>query len=393
MRSKLILFIPLLFVITFLGCEQADKAENSPNQADLKSFIDSVELPYNFSIAFDPAEVQTVDSAKIYSTAFLEFDHEVVVDTLLAGNVTATENYAEGIQYQADSGKQTEYLWVFDGGKSIGIESGVNGGLSYGVHLDDDFLFSKQFTVIENTPGPPDNITQEYGYDLKSNYDSFTDLDFLPYEKALAEVEAILTTVGFPALEVAETYSLDLETMTHHYDLYLESQGNRDTDRFNWSKEDEAYLFFFRQIVDGIPLTNIQWKDSYLSQNDLTATSLAVFYAEDNQIDIRAENFLVVSESISEESLIPPTNALAKLINNYSEVLLSHEKKLLSMELSYVASYKSNQEYQLVPAWVFELAKKVDWNDDREKDSIYINDYKYFVVNAVTGEQITGMNE
>src|SRR5699024_8320567 len=154
-----------------------------------------------FSIEFEPEEVKTIDSAKIYSAAYLDFDHEVVMDTLLEREVTATENYAEGIQYQAESGNQTEYLTIYDGGESLGIESGVNGGISYGVDLHEDFLFSKQFTVIENTPGPPDNITQEYGYDLKGNYKSFVDLDFMPYEHALTEVESILATLGFPTIE------------------------------------------------------------------------------------------------------------------------------------------------------------------------------------------------
>src|SRR5690625_349818 len=389
MKSKLILLISLLFVLTFLGCEQTEDVKNNPNKADLKSFIDSVDLPYNFSIEFDPEEVKTVDSAKIYSAAYLDFDHDVVIDTLLEGEVTATENYAEGIQYQAETENQTEYLWIYDGGESFGIESAVNGGISYGVHLDEDFLFSKQFTVIENTPGPPDNITQEYGYDLKGNYKSFVDLDFMPYEHALTEVESILATLGFPTIEVADTYSLDLETMTHHYDIYLEADGSKDS--FNWYKEDEAYLFFFRQTIDDIPLTNKLWPSAAITHSEAFAyTSLNVIYAGDSKIDLRANNFLEIGDMISEESLLSGADALDQLIDHYSEVLLSNKTKLSSMELSYVAIYKSNEKYELIPAWVFEVAEAYETTTfDDEEEVIYLDEYEYHVINAVTGERIT----
>jgi hypothetical protein len=43
----------------------------------------------------------------------------------------------------------------------------------------------------------------------------------MSYKDALAAVEELLyDTLGFPELEVAEAYSMDLKTMLEHYELY-----------------------------------------------------------------------------------------------------------------------------------------------------------------------------
>lgn len=392
MKSKLILFIPLLFVIIFLGCEQSEEAGKSANQADLKSFIDSVELPYNLSIDFDPAEVKTVDSAKIYSAVYLDFDHDVVIDTLLEGEVTATENYAEGIQYQAESGNQTEYLTIYDGGESLDMESGVNGGLNYGIVENNQSFFNKISLIIENYPGPPESTAQNESYNLKSDFESYADLDFMPFDEAWSEVEQTLTDVGFPSFEIAETYSLDLDMMLEHYQLYLEDnlRWGIDIDDYDWSKADENYLFFLRQTVDGLPLMNLHWLEVPTNITEaFSATSMLVIYTKDGIIDVSANNFVDVKESISEEPLLSGVDALTKVIDHYSDTILANQTRMTNLELSYVAIYRGGAEYELTPVWMVEIAQENEWTDQLTEEPYWTDDYTYYLVNAVTGERIT----
>src|SRR5690625_3280428 len=238
MGNLLRLLFSLLLLLSFVGCKKTDEVmEGNPVvDMDLETYVETVELPEHFSIAFDPAEVESVDKASVHTASILEFDEQdrdTVIDELVHGEIIDTKNYAEGPWLEADDNGVKEYLTIYDGGKSLDMDSGVNGGLTYGIQIDGISLSSKMSIVIENSPGPPGNIAQEFGYDLKSDYGSSVNLSFLDYVDALSAVKEILYTVGLPELAVAEAYSLDLDTMLDHYDLYLDSRdyfGNEEED-------------------------------------------------------------------------------------------------------------------------------------------------------------------
>ena len=115
---------------------------------------------------------------------------------------------------------------------------------------------------------------------------------------------------------------------------------------------------------------------------------MEVIYAENGRIDLRANNFLDIGDILSEESLITGVDAFNQLLDHYSEVLLSNKTKLLSMELSYIAIYKGDEKYELIPTWVFEVAEELEWIDHESEEVIYFDEYEYYLVNAVTGERI-----
>lgn len=403
MWNLLRLLFSLLFLLSFVGCKETDEVmEGNPVvDKDLETYVETVELPEHFSIVFDPAEVESVDTASVHTASILEFneqDRDTVIDELVHGEIIDTKNYAEGPWLEADHDGVKEYLTIYDGGKSFGIDSGVNGGLTYGIDIDGISLSSKLSIVIENSPGPPGNIAQEFGYDLKSDYGSFVNPSFLDYVDALAEVEGLLSTVGFPELAVAEAYSLDLDTMLDHYDLYLDSRDyfgiEEEDDQYVWSKDDESYQFFFRQIIGDIPLVNMAWPNvqgipgqNTGSSAEIGSTSIEVIYSKDGIISLSAINLLDVVQDGEEKSLINEATALKSVIDSYSEVLLTKETSVTSMELCYVAILTGEHSYELVPAWVFEISEENDWDDPKD-GTITLNDYSYFVVNAITEEQI-----
>ena len=95
----------------------------------------------------------------------------------------------------------------------------------------------------------------------KSDYSSYADLTFMPYEEALEKVLEHMKQMGFPELAVSETYSMDVETQRKHYEYYVEEleELNPISDPEDWTIVDEKYMFHFRQIIDGIPVSNASW--------------------------------------------------------------------------------------------------------------------------------------
>ncbi|WP_062107426.1 hypothetical protein [Bacillus niameyensis] len=385
MKKIMILFFSLILLTACQNAEGSTTPKNIPT--DIVAFLETIKLPKHFSIDFDLTEVQLLDSAKIYKASILEIDENLAVEKLLKGEIVDKKNYAEGPWYEADKGKEKEYLTVYDGGKSLGMDSGVHGGINYSLVKEDAFFQNKLSTVVENSPGPPGNIAQQYGFNLKSDYGSMDNLSFKDYNDALAEIEELLATIGFPKITVAETYSLDLKTMLEHDVLYEKSKSYFGIEEeYIWSKDDEAYLFFFQQVIDGIPLSN---KGLYeISGKEINSTPIDIWYSKDGISNITASNLLKVTNSGEEKQLISGAEALKPIIDSYSEILLENETRIFSMELNYVAILQKDDSYELIPAWIFGIAETSDWPDGSTGESVTLDSYSYYVMNAITGEKI-----
>jgi len=142
----------------------------------------------------------------------------------------------------------------------------------------------------------------------------------MSYKDALAAVEELLyDTLGFPELEVAEAYSMDLKTMLEHYELYKKAGGKEE---IAFTKDDECYVFFFRQVIDEIPIINIYWAKATFGENETTpVTYVTVFYTRDGIREIYAIDLLDIVEGGENKPLISPAKALQVVIDDYSEII------------------------------------------------------------------------
>ncbi|MCJ7840057.1 hypothetical protein MUB24_03845 [Lederbergia sp. NSJ-179] len=391
------ILMPLLFLVLLIfttACEDTKKEGNTIEKgseyANLETALRSMELPDNFLIDFDPNEVQIVEAAKIHTTSFLEMDEKKVKKELIQGEIISTENNAHGLWIEAGDKEYKEYLTIYDGGEALGVDSGVNGGIYYSAVID----WNKLSMVVSTDPGFSDNNGEPYKE--KNDYQSFVNLSFKNYSEALTEVEELLSSIGFPDLEIAEAYSLDLDTILEHYNLYIDSGNSVDEEYIDdeelWSVDDESYLFFFRQTVDDIPLVNINWQEGVRATGEATETSISVIYSKEGMI-ISADGLFNVLESGKKEPLISGTSALKKLLDFYSGYILEEETKVFSMELCYVGILRSDKNYELVPAWVFGIAKTSERTDPENGTKDSYDSYSYYVINAITGERIRKASE
>ncbi len=389
MKKTLILLLCLVLLTSAPACGKLqvneERLEELLEIMDLGTFLQTVDLPDNFSIGFNAADVKSVDSAKIYKAVPLELDADEVAKKLLKREIVSTKVYAEGPQFETSDNELKEYLTVFDGGKSAGVDSGVVGGLNYSVIINGEWLDSKQGMVIAGDPGPPDSIAQKWGYNLKSDYASFADLSFMSYKDALAAVEELLyDTLGFPELEVAEAYSMDLETMLKHYELYKAAGGKKE---ITFSKDDECYVFFFRQVIDGIPLANVRWQKITISRKIAPVPTVKVYYTRDGVRRISAGGLYDIIEDGEDKPLISAAAALKKVIDDYSEVFLENQTRVIAMELCYVG-VMAQDGYELIPAWIFCIAEAIKVKDPVDGTENSYDLYTYYVVNAITGDRI-----
>src|SRR5690625_2285362 len=140
MRNLLKLVFTLLLLLGFVGCKKAeeDLVEDSLDGLDLETYVETVEIPENFSITFDPTKVESVEKAREHKATILEFVEQdrIVIDELVHGEIIDTKNYAEGPWLEADHNGIREYRIIYDGGASHGMDSGMNGGFTYGMQIE-----------------------------------------------------------------------------------------------------------------------------------------------------------------------------------------------------------------------------------------------------------------
>jgi hypothetical protein len=398
MKKLFILLICFLWLISVAACKGTQADQKPSESMDMETFLQTVELPKNLSVSFDAAKVKSAASAKTYTVSVLELDPNTVVKGLLRREIIVTKPQAVGPWYQSGDESLTEYLTVLDGGKSFGNKVDVNGGLYYGVFINGKPDNSKLSLVISSEAGSSSMNEQLFRSQTRKDYASFSDLSFKSYAEVLAEVEKQLYTIGFPKLEVAETYSMDLETMREHYALYVEENRNQEKlEEVSWSKDDEAYLFHFRQQINDVPVINISWEwgkgaSTGAAGNLMKYPIIDVTYTKNGLTYINASGLydVAAAKGGEEKLLIGAAEALQVVLDEYKELLLDEGTKVASAELVYV-SIPTGNAYELIPAWVFGIAKPTKWVDPVSKAESLFYNYSPYVVNAITGEKMSGM--
>lgn len=396
MRRNIILLFSIVSMIFVSACEGTQANRKPSEKIDLEAFLQTAELPKNLSISFDPTKVLFVDSARIYTADLLELNPDIVAEKLLRREIVERLSYAEGPAFQTGDESFKEYLTVFDGGKSFGSGDGGNGGgMHYSAYVNG---VVRRPAVIANYAGPPDMTEQLQRSLRRSDYASSKDLSFMNYTDALKAVQKQLYAIGIPELGLAETYSLDLDTIREHYVFYLEE--NRDSDEiqeYTWSKDDERYLFHFRQLINNIPVVNVSWHwgkgtSADASGGIMRETHVNAAYTKDGVTNISAINLFDIPNGIAGEdtSLVGAAEALQVLISEYADLILEEGTTVVSAELVYV-SIPDEKKYKLIPAWIFGIEKPNVLIDNDSGVKTPYNEYSQYVVDASTGTKLSGV--
>ena len=108
-------------------------------------------------------------------------------------------------------------------------------------------------------------------------------------------------------------------------------------------------------------------------------TYINLVYDNNGIKEIQANSILNIIDEIETNRLINVYEALNTLIENYSLVILENDIDIVSAEFCYLIIPEGNA-FELIPGWVFCSVQTT------ESDEIQYTEYKYDVVNVVTGK-------
>lgn len=384
MKKAIILFISAFMLVMSTSCNTPEKVDFQG--MDSKTFLESINLPENLSIEIDLDKMKSVDTATTYKANYLFFDKQKLIDAFIKNSITEEKIWAEGPQVIASAENMREFINIYDGGKSFGIaETAKGGSFSFSRVVNDIHLLNKLNTVAHiSFDNSLSGLKIKDSYNSNNGYEPYRDLGFLSYEDALADIKRILNMAGIPQFDIDETYSLDLNTMKSHYDLYLKQGFDDNIKKIEWTKDDECYIFSFRQLVDNIPIINKEWhipdgtKNSIFG-NLMPQTHVELVYDHTGITYLNVYNMLNTIDETETNRLISLYEALNTLIQDYSLTILEDDIRIVSADLCYLPIPKDDM-FELVPGWVFGSTK-----ESIIHGKVYF-DYKYDVVNAVTGK-------
>lgn len=363
----------IIMILLVTGCAEGDVSNHTfPNAGNLE-------------VLFDINEVKDVTSAKTFEADFIELDPAQVADNFIKGPIIRELTDAFGYRYEAE-GSMIEYLTIYDGGEAFGVKGAVNGGFYYTWHPSDRLTDYQE--VVLTSPGPPDESTQLTGYQLRDNFLRFDDLAFTPYIEAKDDVMHQLSEVGIEGIEIDMIYSLDYETMNANRDIYLNDFHEGDErEMHEWLSEEEAYLMHFRQVVEDIPLINVNWQNRPRGAQEITETIITAIYMKQGVHSLEVSGFYDIGKQSEAKPIISKEEALKELNDHFATVLSNEQTRIEDMELNYI-SLLNEGSYRLVPAWVFLLAKEAETEATEIADAEVYTNYQYYIIHAISGERI-----
>lgn len=338
------------------------------------------DIPNNVHILYNMDEIAPIEEAAIYYGTYIDSDASLLQGSLLRYPVVEEGVNAFGKYfYCTEKDDVIEILQLYDGGAEAGIYSGVNGGFSYSFWGNGQRGNYGQ--IVSMSTGHPDNIEQIYGYTTRADFKQGAELDFMGLEEASGLIEGIARDCHLPEMQLGTVYALDVETLRKHDEMRMENSSEAvDAD---WEKSDEAYLFFYEQAIDGIPLMNHIWDETIGRR---LTTYMMVQVSKDGIFNIEMRNWVNLTGEEEKQTLIAPQEAEAILLETYSRSLQISEIYFEDLRLNYVGLV-NGEDWMLVPAWVFCISKDFE-TEDIAGESVTVRQYEHYVVNAVTGEHI-----
>ena len=365
--KKIFLIILALTGLFLCGCSKNEQSNATQGVGDQN----------NSNLIWEaepPADMP--DKAKIYTSKYWEWDEDRLVNLLIGDEDATTEITAMGVSYYLETEEDGKALLLWDGGERWGDPSPLNGGFRYVVNKrtrnnqnEECFDYGKVL-YLEPVSSALEDRNEDYP-DAKE-----TELSFQSYEEAKAEVEEVIQEVGLLYMEEMQTYSITSEIAKQHMEL----RGEQDLAA--WSEENEAYMFMYHQVIDGIPIVEYHWGEPPVQLGDAPNSYLIMIKDAEGIVDIECKNLHCLTNEGEEHDLIPYEQA-EEVIREKYKYIVSQKITVKDAKLRYMAIQTENG-YDLIPAWFFTIWR--EFPTEREGVTITNLEEEYAAVNAVTGK-------
>ena len=379
MRRKLAFILLGILCVTGAGCGDGARPA-APSDVD---------IPETIHILYDVEKITAPEEACVYSVDYIQMDLDILRKHFLRYQAAeeGVDAFGRYVYTQTEEGELAEVLYAYDGGEEAGIYSGVDGGFSYSVVSADGHNYDD---IVCMQPEHPDNVDQMYGYRSMTDFAQWEDLRFMSLDEASREAEELMTACGIPKLQLDTVYALDAPALEKHARILAE----HGEDAVDWQTEDEAYLFLYKQSIDGIPVIDHAWNEGTISGQDTLYCYAYVLLSDNGILDAEMRKCVETKDKEAALPLLSPQEAEKILLREYGKTLQIAETYVESLELDYIG-LTDGEAWKLVPAWVFCVFTEHDSEDAYSGESVTVRTYEHYVINAVTGEHIltAGGNE
>ncbi|MGN8750850.1 hypothetical protein ACTNEV_10590 [Oscillospiraceae bacterium HCP3S3_D12] len=147
-----------------------------------------------------------------------------------------------------------------------------------------------------------------------------------------------------------------------------------------FSEKDEHYVFWYRQMLNGIPFTSKIWERS--TRETPTETSVYVRYDKGGIFGLKAENLYVVGDELEKMNIITPQAAIDVYVKEYSKAIHFETTEITNAELNYVVVLDKDGMYAR-PAWVITMVTEMPVENDPLHETLPEN--TVIAVSADTG--------
>lgn len=386
-----------IFIGIGLMCVFLCSCSNYPVEGDLPAGQSGLFFMY------DVDEVEAPGEASVWSAQWVEWDNELLCDTLLRQEpVTTDEDDPFGLRIHAgNENSDLEVLIIGERGKLH------EGGIDYGIFFPSDFAGVGDYQTIASLSGwHPDRITQRYRYNDNADF-SDQELDIMSRDEALRVVQEILESCGMSGMRNAVMLSLDADTLNMHEDMRKahfdevqkrrdelsgemseepqeESQEEPQSDAVQkWTEQDEAYYMRYVQTVENIPVINHEW----CAGDPDSRTDVMVLVNAKGLLDLHVSHIVNPIEQGDRAKLITPSQAQELLREYYNQTVTDNPIRVESQCLYYIPlADKTN--IKLTPAWVFCIAREYDEGEYGGEPGVMLMEYSHYVIDAITGERL-----
>ncbi len=369
-RPGYILALCAVLMMIFPGCREDSGELELPGSLKVTAV-----LPEEY-----PAEVTS------YSLSWYDPGEQAAVDTFMRGDSPERTEWAEGPCFNTDTGSFYEYMYVYTGV--------VKGGLSYGYFYTDKDIGARNDLINRlRVQQPWECLTGyltpwEYGAG-KMEEAGTEDLDFLPYDDALARIEDKMSACGFPEHELLRGESHTAGLLNKNRDIYNRAakeaaKGGGSDKPFSetFTKDDEFYYFQFRQTLGGIPFCSAAWSRTTTSAGG--TPHITGIYNKEGLVEFYAANLCEAVEPLSTQEIITPEEALRVYVEEYSKAIHFVNTDITDVELNYLIIEDDKGIYAR-PAWVITDVTEIKAGEGELPHDFDYTEYEYTAVSAFSG--------
>ena len=194
--------------------------------------------------------------------------------------------------------------------------------------------------------------------------------------------------LDFPDLEIRACYTRDKDTLNRNLKEYISDRQEQDPDYlpdyYTFTEEDEDYLIYYRQQIDGISLASQSWWAQTTSEP--TQTTFTVWYSPLYGLTyLYVSNLYNVKEKLTSVEIAGPNEAIDRYMQEYDKSIHFGMTEITDIELCYIVVH---EEDALIarPAWILTVLK------DSQVSGSDIRIYEVTAIDAESLEILKSVN-